>query len=92
MTKCSNKSKKPYFWPILPIFGTKKNFFFKSGCHTQHIGLEHHAEFQKKLISQSQENFQTEGWKDRRMEGQTDNVAELTTTKYAISTFTQLNP
>ena len=24
MTKGSNKSKKPYSWPIFPIFGTKK--------------------------------------------------------------------
>ena len=32
----------------------------------------HHAEFQKKLISQSQENSQMEGKKDRRTEGQKD--------------------
>ena len=69
MTKFPNKSKKPYFWPIFPISGTKK--FFKKNpavCHAQqHIDLYYHAEFQKKLKSQSLENFQTEG----RTDGQT---------------------
>ena len=55
------------FWPIFPIFGTK--FFLKKIrlCHAQQdIGLQQHAEFQRKLMSQFQENFRTEGRKDGR--------------------------
>ena len=65
MTKFSNKSKKPYFWLIFPIFGIK-TFFKQIGlCHAQqHMSLWHHAEFQKKFIRQSQENIQIERWKD----------------------------
>ena len=36
----------------------------KSGCHVHHHMGWHHAEFQKKLNSQSRENFQTEGRTD----------------------------
>ena len=68
MTNFSNKFKKLYFWHIFSIFGTK--IFLKKKlwlCLAQdHIGLYHYAEFQKKLMSQSQENFQTEEWKGRR--------------------------
>ena len=40
-------------------------------CTTPY-GPFHHAEFKKKLVSQSQENFHMEGLEDRRTEGQTD--------------------
>ena len=64
MPKFSNKFKKPFFWPILPIFGVNVSFEKIQLCHTQHhMGLQHHAEFQKKLMSQSKENFRMEGWK-----------------------------
>ena len=53
MTKFSNKFKKSFV------------FFKNSGCQAQHrIGFSHHAEFQKKLMSQFQENFWTEGQAD----------------------------
>ena len=46
-------------------------FSKKSGCHTQlYMGPYHHAKFQKKLMSQYQENVQTDG----RTEGQTDAI------------------
>ena len=32
MTKFSSKFKKPYFWPIFPIFGTKNDL----SCTTPH--------------------------------------------------------
>ena len=61
MTKFSNKSQKPYFWD--------KNDKKIQLCHAQqHIDLQDHAEFQEKLISQSQEKF----CKERQKDGQTD--------------------
>ena len=78
MTKFSNKFKKPCFWPIfgpLSTFLGQKDFLKKIWsclrqniwpCYTQQdIDPQHHAEFQKKLMSQSQENFQ------RRTQGRT---------------------
>ena len=65
MSKFSNKFKKPYFWPIFPIFGIK--FFFSKNLalsHTTPYGPLNHGEFQKKIMSKSQENFWTEGWTD----------------------------
>ena len=65
MTQISNKFKKPCFWPIFPIFGATR--FFKKNlalsCTTRH-GPLNYAEFQKKLMGQSQENFWMEGQKD----------------------------
>ena len=43
MTKFSNKFKKPCFWPIFLIFGTKQ-ISKKFGSVVQfHIGFWHHA-------------------------------------------------
>ena len=43
-------------------------FSKKFGCHTQlYMDPQHHAKFQKKLMSQSCENVRTDG----RMDGQT---------------------
>ena len=58
-----NKFKKPSFWPI---FGAKRFFSKKSGLAT-HNNTNTMLSFRKKLMSQSQENFQTE----RRKDGQT---------------------
>ena len=72
MTQFSNKFKKPCFWPIFgplsPFLG-QKDFFKKiRPCHAQQdMGPYHRAEFQKKIMSQSQENFETDG----KMDGQT---------------------
>ena len=59
MTKLSNKFKKPYFGPFFSFLG---QIFFSQKiwpCHPlQHIGLYYHAEFQKKLMSQSYENLE----------------------------------
>ena len=63
MTKFFNKSKKPYFWPIFPIFATK---IPSLSLTTAHGGLLHDVELQKKLMNQSQENFRTEKRKDGR--------------------------
>ena len=46
-------------------FWSKKFFFKKSSSIT------HHADFQVNLMSQSQENFQTEGQKDGTIDGKT---------------------
>ena len=66
--KCLNfknclNSKNPIFGPLSSFWG--QNVFLPK------IQL-HHAEFQKKLMSQSQENFRTEGRKYKRTEGWTD--------------------
>ena len=64
----------PIFGPFSPFFG-QKDFFQKIWlCQIQHMVPKQHAEFQKKLRSQSQENFNKEGRKDGRteLEGQKD--------------------
>ena len=65
MTKISNKFRKPYFWPILPI--SRLNFFlFKrlsSVMHNKTRASNTRLSFRKKLLTQSQENFWTEGQK-----------------------------
>ena len=66
MTKFSNKFQKPYFWPIFSIFGA--NFFSSKNPALSHAtphGSLNHAEFQKKLMNQSQEKILTEGQKNR---------------------------
>ena len=59
MTKFSNKFTKPYFWPILPIFRAKNFFSKKSSSVTD---KRHEL-----LMSHSQGNFWTKGWKDTQM-------------------------
>ena len=56
----------PHFWG--------KTFFSKNLAlpHTTPHGPWHHAEFQKNVMNQLQEDFQTGGWKDGRTEGQKD--------------------
>ena len=67
MTKFSYKFKQPYF----PHFGGKNIFLKKNQLyHVQHhMDHQHHAEFQKKLMSQAQENFRMEGQEDKMTEG-----------------------
>ena len=81
MNKFSNNLKKPCFWPILGPFsyflGQKKFSWKIQLCHTQlHMGFQHHAKIQKKLMIQFKENTQTdgrtEGWKDNRKDRRTD--------------------
>ena len=83
MTKLSNKLKKPCFWPILvPLcqFWGQKKFSWKIWpCHTQlHMGIQHQAKIQKKLMTQFQENARTEGrmegWKDGWTDGRTERL------------------
>ena len=64
MTRFSNKFKKPFgpFLGHIPHFLGKKIFFKKPGSVTHKT----HGKFQKKRMSQSQENFQIEGQKDGR--------------------------
>ena len=65
MTKFSNKFKKPFFGSFWPFIGQKKIFLKIWLCQAQHhVGILHHAEFQKKLMSQSKENFWTVGLKE----------------------------
>ena len=70
MTKFSNELKKQQHisGPFSPYLG-QKYFFKKSGSvmHNTKWTPKHHDEFQKKLMSQSQENFCTKGRKDRMM-------------------------
>ena len=56
-----------HFWPFLP----NGNFFQKIWlCHIQlYKGPEHHVMFQKKTMSQFQENLRTDRRTDRRMDG-----------------------
>ena len=74
MNKFCNKFKKTHFWPIfVPLFPylELKYFFQKTRlCQTQHhMDPYHHAECEKKLMSQSLENFQTKGRKDGQKDG-----------------------
>ena len=61
ITKFSNKFKEPCVWSILahfPHFLGQKYFQKTQLSHVQyHVGPEHPAEFQKKRLSQFQENF-----------------------------------
>ena len=74
MTQVPNKLKKPFqahFGPIFPILMAIFFFWKIRLCHTQlHKGLQHYAKIQKKLMTQFQENNQTDGrteeQKDRR--------------------------
>ena len=66
MTKFSNKFKKPCFGPFSPILGQKKFSWKIWLSHAQlHMGFQHHAKIQKKLMVQFKENAWTdEGQKD----------------------------
>ena len=65
MTKSVNKFKKTLFLAHFPKFLGKNFFSRKSSCHAQlHMGFQHHANIEKKLMIQFQENTWTEGWKD----------------------------
>ena len=79
MTKISNKFRKPFFDPFLDHF---PHFWGKippppqkkssSVTHNTTWASNTMLSFRKKLMNQSQENFQTEGRKGRRMEGRTE--------------------
>ena len=67
MTNFPINFKNPIFGSFSPFSG--HFFFFKkssSVIHNTTWASKCHTEFHKKLTSQSQENFQTEGWKDRQ--------------------------
>ena len=80
MTKVPINPKNPIFGSFAPFFERNFFFFVKSGSvthsNTQHISLEHHTEFQKKQMSQYQENLRKDrrakGKKERRTEGWSD--------------------
>ena len=67
--------KKTYRWPIFGPFSQflGKNYFSRnSGCLAQlHIGFQHPAKIQKKLMTQFQENARTDGRSEGRKDGQT---------------------
>ena len=74
MAKFFNKFKKPYFCPFLAHF---PYFLDKNLKISKNLAVTHSntwvpstmLNFRKKLMSQSQENFQTKGQKDGRTEG-----------------------
>ena len=77
MTEFFNKFKKSSFWPIFGPFSLslgQKKFSWKIQLfHAQlHMGFQHHAKIQKKLMIQFKENAWTDGrmwkdgWKDRQ--------------------------
>ena len=78
MTKISNKFRKPFFDPFLDHFWTKipppppPKKKSTSVTHNTTWASNTMLSFRKKLMNQSQENFQTEGRKGRRMEGRTE--------------------
>ena len=56
-----------HFQSIFPNFGTQKFFQKIRLCQAQlHMGFWHHAQIQKKMMIQFQENTWTKVWKDRR--------------------------
>ena len=82
MTQFSNKFKKTLFLAHFPHLWGKKNFFQKIWlCHSQlHMGFQHHAKIQSKLMTQFKENDRTDtqkdGQKDKRIEGRTDPILQ----------------
>ena len=57
------------FGHIFPIFGPKKSFLKKYGCHAQlHVDFLHCCIILKNLMIQFQENVQTEEWNSGRTE------------------------
>ena len=59
--------KKTCFWASFNHFFPMGFFSKKSSYHTQvYIGPEHYAKFQKKMMSQSRENLQPDGRRDRQ--------------------------
>ena len=70
MTQFSNKFKKPCFWPISPIFGTKKMFLENPAvsCTTSY-GLLAVCQNLEKVNNTIQRKYP-----DRRMEGRTDPI------------------
>ena len=68
MAKFSNKFKKPYFWPVFPIFG-EKHFFSKNQA------LSHttpHGPLTPCRVSEKTNEPIPRKLPDRRTEGQTD--------------------
>ena len=64
------------FWSIFLIFGAKNSFQKIWLCHAQlHMGFQHHAKIQKKLMIQFQENAQTDGRTDEQKDGLKDGQA-----------------
>ena len=85
-----------HFWSFLPSGDFFKKIWL---CHTQlHMGPQHHAKFQKKLMTQFWENLQTDGridehkykWKDPILQDPSDhgwvskNDTEVTTIYHQI--------
>ena len=74
-TRISDKTKYMILSPktmFLGHFCPMGNFSKTSDCHTQlYMCPYYHAKFQKNLMSQSQENLQTE---ERRTDGRTDSI------------------
>ena len=67
MTLSSNKFKKPCFWPIFPMFGTKKISWKIWLCHAQlHVFLAPCQNLEKvnNTIQRKCLDRQTEGWTD----------------------------
>ena len=69
-TKFPKKIEKPFFGPTSPISPFSKNSNLSRT--TIHGPLTPCRVSVKIIMSQSQENFRTEGWKDRSTEGRTD--------------------
>ena len=68
MTQFSNKLKKTLFLAHFDHFWGNKKLSWKIGlCHAQlHLGFQHQAKIQKKLMTQLQENVRTDGRMDRQ--------------------------
>ena len=74
MPQFSNKFKNTAFDSFL---GQKKISWKIRLCHAQlHMGFQHHAKIKKKLMIQFKENTQTDGRKDRGMEGRGDPILQ----------------
>ena len=65
-----------HFGLFSQFFGQRK-ISGKPDCRAQlHMGFQHRAEIQKKLMMQFQENPQTDGGTERRTEGRTDPISQ----------------
>ena len=72
MTQFPNKFKKPYFWPIFPIFGAKNIFLENLALsHTTSYGFLAPCQNSEK-VNDIIQRICPDRWKDRRTEERKD--------------------
>ena len=72
MTQFSNKFKKPWFWPIFPIFGAKK-IFLENPALSRTTSYGFLAPYQNlEKVNDTIQRKQSDRWTEGRTERRTD--------------------